>query len=82
MINDDMIVPSWDVEGGRVVRAASMLKCIKITDGDGNTTLTAGTGSSHLAKSVDNASEKNRGLKVEQCYVPVSQELLAEKTIH
>ena len=82
MINDDMIVPSWNIEGGRVVRAASMLKCIKITDGDGNTILTAGAGNSHLAESVNSASQKDRGFLAEECYVPVSPELLAEKTIH
>ena len=39
MINDDMTVPSWKLEGGRVVRAASMLKWLKTTDGDRNTIL-------------------------------------------
>ena len=82
MINDDMTVPSWDVEGGRVVQAALMLKCLKITDGDGNTILTAGAGNAHLANSVNNAVQNDQALKVEECYVPVSPNLLAKKTIH
>ena len=81
MINDDMTVPSWKLEGGRVVRAASMLKCLKTTDGDCNTILTA-AGNASLAASLINASQKDKGLKVEEYYVPVSSKILSKKTIH
>ena len=82
MLYDDMTVPSWDVEGGRVVRVTSLLKCLKITDGNGNTMLTAGARNPHLAENLIKSSQKDNGLKVEECYVPVSPELLVEKIIH
>jgi hypothetical protein len=82
VINDDVIVPLWDIEGGRIVRAASMLKCLKITDGNGNTMLTPEAGIAHLTKRVSIASQQDKSLKVEECYVRVSPELLSEDTVH
>ena len=82
MLNDDMTVPSWDIEGGRVVRVTSMLKCLKITDGNGNTVLAAGVENSHVTENLIKASQKNNSLSVEECYVPVSPGFLVERIIH
>ena len=60
--------------GGRVVRVTSMLKCLKIAVGNGNTMLASGAGNSHLTENLLKASQKDSGFGVEEYYVPVSPE--------